>query len=65
MIVVRSKVMVILPENPARKKNESMKKMNGCSRTNPHNSGMKPKLTREANREEANNMVNNHHISMA
>ena len=44
--------------NPARKKNESMKKTSGRGRTNPHNSGTKPKLTREANRKEANNMVN-------
>ena len=51
--------------DPARKKNESMKNTNGRSRTNPHNSGTKPKLTREANRKEANNMVNNHHINMA
>ena len=64
MIVVRSKVMVILPENPARKKNESMKKTNGRSRTDPHNSEMKPKLTREATRKEVNNIVNNHHINM-
>src|SRR4051812_44693254 len=35
-----------------------MKKTNGRSRTNPHNSGMKPKLTREATRKQTNNMVN-------
>ena len=51
--------------DPARKQNEPMKKTNGRSRTNPHNSGTKPELTREANREEANNIVNNHHINMA
>src|SRR4051812_21440593 len=35
-----------------------MKKTNGRSRTNPHNSGTKPKLTREAPRKETNNIVN-------
>ena len=40
-----------------------MKKTNGRSRTNPHNSRTKPKLTREATRKEANNKVNNHHIT--
>ena len=40
-----------------------MKKTNGCRRTGPHNSGTKLKLTREANRKEANNIVNNHHIT--
>ena len=41
-----------------------MKKTNGRSRTNPHNSGTKQKLTREATRKETNNIVNNHHIHM-
>ena len=54
-----------LARDPARKKNESMKKTNGRSRTNPHNSGKKPKLTREATRKETDNIVNNHHIHMA
>ena len=57
--------MIILPEIPQGRRNESMKKTNGRSRTNPQNSGTKPKLMREANRKEANNMVNNHHINMA
>src|SRR4051812_15569416 len=35
-----------------------MKKTNGRSRTNPHNSGTKPKLTREATRKQTNNIVN-------
>ena len=35
-----------------------MKKTNGRRRTNPHNSGTKPKLTREATRKETNNKVN-------
>ena len=42
-----------------------MKKTNRRSRTNPHNSRMKPKLTREVTQKEANNIVNNHHIIMA
>ena len=40
-----------------------MKKTNGRSRTDPHNSGTKQKLTREATRKEASNIVNNHHIT--
>src|SRR3954469_14950565 len=35
-----------------------MKKTNGRSRKKPHNSGTKPKLTREATRKETNNIVN-------
>ena len=35
-----------------------MKKTNRRSRANPHNSGTKPKLTREATRKETNNIVN-------
>ena len=35
-----------------------MKKTNGRSRTNPHNSRTKLKLTREATRKEASNIVN-------
>ena len=47
-----------LARDPARKKNESMKKTNERSRTIPHNSGTKPKLTREATWKEAGNIVN-------
>ena len=54
-----------LAGDPARKKSESMKKTNGCSRTNPHNPGTKPKLTIGATRKETNNIVNNHHRNMA
>ena len=35
-----------------------MKKTNGRRQTDPHNSGTKPKLTREATRKETNNIVN-------
>ena len=34
-----------------------MKKTNGRSRTDPHNSGMESKLTREATQKETNNKV--------
>src|SRR3954464_11143387 len=37
-----------------------MKKTNGRRRTDPHNSGTKPKLTREATWKQTNNMVNQH-----
>src|SRR3954466_1424142 len=42
-----------------------MKKTNGRSRTNPHNSGRTPKLRRETTRKQANNIVNNQHMNTA
>jgi hypothetical protein len=50
--------------NPARKKNESMKKTNQRSRTNPHNRNETGTIEKKHNRKEANSMVNKHNHGM-
>ena len=51
--------------DPARKKNNPMKKTNGRSRTDPHKRDVTGTNKKKQHRKEANNMVNNNHINMA
>ena len=54
-----------LARDPARKKNESMKKTNGCRQTDPHNRNVTGTSKEKCNRKEAYDIVNNHHLNMA
>ena len=47
------------------KKNESMKKINGRSRTDPHTHDVIGTNPKKQHRKEANDIVNNHHTDMA
>src|SRR6187399_2337542 len=57
MVVKVSKGMIILPGIPQGRRTDPRRRRSN-SRADPHNSGTKPKLSREANRKETNNTVN-------